>query len=144
MFSILLGTASPDPIFQSSPERSNLVLVGKNIKLKWTFKLDKPSDLRQIRLFTYILGSKAKTTIAKMDIESGKFQYNPFIKGYKGRFLCEVFFSKKGIGNASILIRNAQFNQTRDYGIILKTRNSTQHLPRRENSVSVRVVGKWV
>ena len=133
------GTTTPDQILQSTPERLNFVLVGRNIKLRWSFKFHKAAagNLLQIRLFTYSLSSKAKTTIASKDIESGVLQYNPFRNGNKRRFVCEIFFGKNGIGNASILIQNAQFSNTNDYGIIFGT-NGT-HLPV-ENAVSVKVV----
>ena len=115
--------------------------MGRNIKLEWSFKIQSVNDLSEISLYSYELRSKAKKKIALKNVKSGEFLYRT---GFKGRYVCEISFTENGIGRASISISNVQFNQTYDYGIILKLKGKG-HLPTVvENSVSVRVVGKGI
>lgn len=133
------GTSTPNPrkpIFTSTPDESNLVLVGKNIKLEWNFKFRSASDIRRIVLFSYGLRSKAKTTIASRVIKSGIFQYNPHIPERQKLFVCEISLKEDGIGKASISILNVQFDHTYDYGISVKMTD----LAPAENVVSLKVV----
>ncbi|CAB4026524.1 Hypothetical predicted protein, partial [Paramuricea clavata] len=135
------GTSTPNPrkpIFTSTPDKSNLVLVGKNIKLEWNFKFRSASDIRRIVLFSYGLHKKAKTTIASRVIKSGIFQYNPYILERQKLFVCEISLKEGGIGKASISILNVQFDHTYDYGISVKM--TERHLAPAENVVSLKVV----
>ena len=137
------GTTTPDPrkpVFTSTPGNSNLVLVGRDIKLEWSFKFQSVNDLAEIILFRYDLRSKKKQFIAKKIVKSGEFKYRSGIKDYKKRYVCEISFTN-GTGRASILISNLQFNHAYEYGVILKT--TEEHLAP-QKSCSVKVVGKRI
>lgn len=136
------GTTTVDPrrpVFTSTPSRSNSVLVGRNIKLEWSFKIQSVNDLSEISLHSYEPHSKAKKKIALKNVKSGEFLYRT---GFKGRYVCEISFTEDGIGRASITISNVQFNQTYDYGISMKLKGKG-HVPL-EKFVSVQVVGKGI
>lgn len=148
-----IGTTTPNPRkvlfkttlnprkvhFKSTPDKWNLVLVGESIKLEWEFYA--LSNLSRIRLFKYDLRSKSKTTIASKKVKAGPIVYDPRFPEYQKRYVCNISLYENGFGEASILIQNVQFNPTYDYGIILQW--PKKHMPSKENSVSLKVVGKW-
>ena len=128
--------SSPQRITKSPP-KYNTVLIGSQIKLEWKFKFQPAKELHRIFLFRYNPVSKAKITIASMNVTSKTIQYSPL---QTEKYLCNAYVKNNGDGSGLIAIDNIQFNHTGYYGIGLESQQ--HHLPTIENSVSVKVVGK--
>lgn len=73
-----------------------------------------------------------------MTVISKTVQYSPL---QIDKYVCKAYVENNGDGSGLIVIESIQFNHTGYYGIGLESQQ--HHLPTIENSVSVKVVGKY-